>query len=129
MLHTADGDILRQVIDAVGRKDEHNEEISKQLLPFLEHTNPVIRCTSVFILNYRDYHKGFPDIVRTLDDPDPAVRASALAWPWYAYVNDHPETKAKIKKLRNDADASVRDAAKRALAGMSTWYRLWYYHR
>jgi len=129
MLRTENGHDLREVIDAVGRKDEHNEEISKELLSFLDHTDPVIRSTSVFILNCRDYHNGFPRIVVALDDPDPAVRASALAWPWYAYVNNHPEVKAKIKKLRNDADANVRAAAKRALAGMSIWYRLWYYHR
>ncbi len=129
MLHTESGVNLREVMNAVGRKDERNEEISKELLPFLDHADPVIRSTSVFILNYRGYHNGFPNIVTGLDDPDPAVRASALAWPWYAYANDHPEVKAKIKKLLNDSDAQVRDAAKGALAGMSVWYRLWYYHR
>ena len=127
MLYTEKGDALRRTLDAVGRKDQKNEDLSKELVTFLSHTNPVIRQTSVFILNYRDYHNGFSNIVVSLDDPDPRVRASALYWPWYAYVKEHPEAKKKLKQLRKDNDPHVRDAAKRALAGISPWYRFWHY--
>ncbi len=65
---------LRKTADSYSFTDGRNEEISKELLPFLKHTDPVIRRTSVFVLNYRDYRAAFPHIVCALDDPDPAVR-------------------------------------------------------
>jgi len=65
---------LRKNAESYSFTDGRNEEISQALLPFLKRTDPVIRRTTVFILNYRDYRAAFPHIVCALDDPDPAMR-------------------------------------------------------
>jgi len=126
MLHKEKGKELYQVIDTFGRKARDSESVSKDLVSFLNHPDPDIRSLCVFLLNYRDYDNAAPLIVKALDDPAPVVRASALAWSWYKYLNKYPEVKTKMKKLRYDPDPEVRDAAKRALACISSWYRFWY---
>jgi hypothetical protein len=129
LLMSESGDKLCRVIDAFGRKNVNDVEASKILTPFLKNRDPAIRSMAVFILYYRDYRPVQRQIVQALDDPSPEVRRVALVWPWYAYAKENPEIRDKIKKMLSDPDAGVRESAKRALAGMSVWYRLWYFHR
>jgi HEAT repeat protein len=104
-------------------------ELSEAIVPSIRHPDPVVRRTAIFILCRRDYRPVQTQVVQALDDPDAVVRKYALAWPWNAYEKDHPEIRAKIKKMRGDPDAEVRHAAKLALASMSAWYRFWYLDR
>jgi HEAT repeat protein len=113
-------------MDALGRREPENEELSTELLKYLTHSDPLVRRSAVFVLGYRDYRAAFPDIVSRLGDASPDVRACALSWPWWAYVKDHPEVLKQIKAMRSDPDADVRAGARRALAGVSPWYRFWY---
>lgn len=129
LLGTESGVNLRRVVDALGRKSVESAELSEAIVPFIRHPDPVVRRTAVFILHRRDYRPVQTQVVQTLDDPDAVVRTFALAWPWNAYEKDHPEIRAKIKKMRGDPDAEVRRAAKLALASMSAWYRFWYLDR
>ncbi len=126
MLGTESGANLRDAIDAYGRKGRENVEVPEAIVPFMKHPDPRIRSTAVFILYVRDYRPAQAQAAKALADPDAGVRRMALAWPWWAYEKEHPEIRAKIKQMRSDPDAMVRDAAKRALAGMSAWYRFWY---
>lgn len=121
--------LLSEVVEALGRRDRGSEEVSRELMSYLTHSDAQVRRSAVFILGVRDYRPAFPDIVLRLEDASPDVRAFALTWPWYAYVTDHPEVMKQIKGMRSDPDPHVRSSAKSALAGVSPWYRVWYLGR
>jgi HEAT repeat protein len=128
-LETEEGRMLTMSLDALGRRESKNAEISKAILPFVAHDDPKARVTAVFILNYREYREAYPEILKRLDDPDPLVKCSALSWPWYSYSDKHPEVFSKIRRLARDSNSQVRADACRTLVSirdLRSFYFLWF---
>ena len=106
-------DVISRVISSLRNKDPQDTELSKELLKYITHSEPIIRRDVIFALDYRNYYDALPEITKCLDDESPMVRSSALR-----YVGrwaKEPEIFKKIKHLTSDKDEEVRAEAYKAL--------------
>lgn len=122
-------DMQLLAIAALSQLDPGNDEVSKALVPFLKHEDPMLRAQTVVALGERDYLEVFPQIALALSDPNPQVRGAAAAWPWNDEKYQTPEAISQLRKLTSDKDLSVRLNAGDALIGAgdtTSFYSLWW---
>ena len=102
-------------IAALSQLDKGNEEVSRALVPFLKHDDPMIRAQTVVALDERGHHSASPQIVEAMSDSNAQVRGAAAGWPWYDESLQTPETIPLLRKLTKDQDEWVRFRAGDAL--------------
>ncbi len=114
-------DVLLKLISQLTYKDTQNVELSKELLKYITHSEPIIRRDVIFALDYRNYYDALPEITKCFDDESPIVRESALRYidGWVK----KPEILAKIKQLTFDKNEEVRAEAYHALLRDSSQIR------
>ena len=100
---------LESTVLALRGKEPEDAGLSRELLVFLEHEEPRVRRAAIRALRYRNYGDASVEILKRLDDPDAGVRSAALRWPWYR--SKEPLAMRKVRRLTNDADENVREAA------------------
>ena len=116
-------------IAALSQLDKGNEEVSRALVPFLKHDDPMIRAQTVVALDERGHHSVSPQIVEAMSDSNAQVRAAAAGWPWYDESLQTPDTIPQLRKLTKDQDEWVRFRAGDALIQVgdtASFYSLWW---
>jgi hypothetical protein len=116
-------------IAALSQLDKGNDEVSKALVPFLKHEDPMIRAQAVVALHERKFYEVSPQIVETLSDSNAQVRGAAAGWPWHDESLQTPETIRQLRKMTDDNEEWVRFSAGSTLikAGdVASFYSLWW---
>lgn len=116
-------------IAALSQLDKGNDEVSKALVPFLKHDDPMIRAQTVVALHERKFYEVSPQIVEALSDSNAQVRGAAAGWPWHDESLQTPETIQQLRKMTDDKEEWVRFSAGNTLikAGdAASFYSLWW---